>query len=148
MIEEKFENLKQEIINLINSDELTPKAILFKFFPPEELLINGFLFQCIYELNDKDYPFTYIDLEYFIEKYKCDIVVLENTAGYTYKDLEKRLSIISVMRYLEIELYNFLKAIRLNSKGNDKVKIWSLIKDYCTDPYDFTDPESEGIPHF
>lgn len=146
MVETKFENLKIEIINLINSDELTTKAILFKFFPPEELLMNGFLFQCIYEMNDKDNPFTNNDIECFIAEYKCDLVVLENTAGYTYKDLEKRISVLSVMRYLEIELYNFLRSLRLNPKSHNKMKIWDLIDDFYISPHVYIDPDPDVPP--
>jgi len=126
IIQQKFEDLKEEITELLKSDDLTPKAILFKFISPEELLLKGFLFKCIYEMNDENSPFTIEDMKEFKETFKCNTIIREKTSGVTHKELMDNLSVISVMRYLEFELYNFLKGQKAVLNNSDFKMIWKI----------------------
>lgn len=142
VIEDKFEDLKRHITHLLDSDMLTPEAILFKFFTPEELLLNGFLYKCIYEMGEEKEPISVYDVGEYIDKYKCNLTIREDTSGKDYMELINEFSVRSVMRYLEFELYIFLKNKRMEKDYCRNFKIWSLDADE-EDNYYF-----DGIPHF
>ncbi|MCX7834059.1 MAG: hypothetical protein N2490_07605 [Ignavibacteria bacterium] len=127
MVEYRFEELKSHISFLIDSDLLTPEAILFKFFTPEELLLNGFLYKCIYDLNDENDPFSAYQIWKFIDEYSCNITIREDTSEMCYAELISQSTIRAVMRYLELELYNFLKNKRMEKDYCKNKHIWSLM---------------------
>lgn len=111
ILEERFEKLKEELLGILNSDELTYETMIVKYVHPEILLMKGYFFQFLHRMNPPDNPLPYKAIENFFECRYFDFKFADNLNKNTYNSLKMpHLVIIAVMKYLEVELYKFLKA--------------------------------------
>lgn len=135
VIRERFENLKNEISNIIDSLvlKLNYETLIFKYLDPEILKVSGFLFNYLNKLNPPDDPLTSTDVKLFFDFY-CDPLECPYYFPYDYYEAvdEEKLMIIRVMKTLEMELFNFLKSKRNKNKlifhylDDSRGKIWKI----------------------
>ncbi|MCX7834060.1 MAG: hypothetical protein N2490_07610 [Ignavibacteria bacterium] len=141
LIQARFEKLKNELMAILDSNELTYETMLVKYVHPEELLRKGFLFQFLHRMNPPDNPLPYEAIENFFECFFFDFKFADKLNKTTYLSLKKpKLVIIAVMKYLENELYLFLKSkksigINYDPNTTDPIRrVWKL-KEWYDDSF-------------
>lgn len=133
VIEKRFEDLKKEISDILDSEEITFDSLLLKYVPPEILLLHGYLFRYLHKMNPLDNRLTSHDvIEYINSNNDKFSLSLDFSTVMSYGALRYKLMTIAIMKHLENELYNFLKSKRsksllenINSKYN-KAMIWKI----------------------